>query len=165
MNLLVSTSRKPNQYTRTLARQLAHALRAGFENRGKRALSEMVAIAEQKGLTRLLLVYERHGNPHSLNFWADGEWLNPVIMLGGVNLRERGRIKLPREVTGKASDAEGKRLLKLFGFEKPEVRDAVVVKLSGKEITFECDGVGFGPVVEIRKLLDERLDAGGEKTD
>ncbi|MFH0836131.1 MAG: hypothetical protein V1834_03140 [Candidatus Micrarchaeota archaeon] len=155
MDLFVSTSRKPSQHTRTLARQLAHALRATYDNRGKRSLSEVAAIAEQKGLTRLMIVYEKHGNPHSLNFLADGEWLNPVVLIGRVELRERGRVKLPRDVSFKAKDEDGERLAKLFGFEKAETSDAVTCMLSRKSIEFEYDGVKVGPVVEIRNLIDE----------
>ena len=116
----------------------------------------MAGMAERKGLTRLLIVYEKHGNPHSLNFWSDGEWLNPVVLIKAVQLRDKGRIKLPKEITVKAEGADGKKIAKLFAFEEPETDDAVVCKLSAERIEFEYEGEHVGPVVEIRGLIDER---------
>jgi len=61
--MMITTSRKPSQQTRAIARTLADALGAGYLNRGKSGVGSVLAEAEKAGAGKILFVWERHGNP------------------------------------------------------------------------------------------------------
>ncbi len=64
--MMITTSRKPSQQTRAIARTLADALGAGYLNRGKSGVESVLAEAEKAGAGKVLFVWERHGNPSRL---------------------------------------------------------------------------------------------------
>lgn len=96
--MLVTTSRKPGQLTRSVARALSQILGGRFQNRGKSGFEEMAAMAERHGLSRILFVWEKNGNPDRLVFFdlekaaelgeddnADkNPWLKPELQVSGV---------------------------------------------------------------------------------
>ncbi len=61
--MLVTTSRKPGQLTRAMARTVADALGAAYLNRGKAGVDAVMAQAEKAGAKRVLFIWERKGNP------------------------------------------------------------------------------------------------------
>jgi rRNA maturation protein Rpf1 len=79
-SLYITTSRKPSALARKLIKILAIILHAKRENRGKRSLDEVVARAENFGRRRVAVIFERNGNPYSLNFYEDG-WLEPEVRM------------------------------------------------------------------------------------
>lgn len=65
----ITTSRKASQVTRRLARSLSHFFpESRYENRGKRDIGSVLARARQLGFTRVVFVYESHGNPSEIDF-------------------------------------------------------------------------------------------------
>jgi|GEM_PF-6237237 len=64
--MLITTSRKPGQLTRSVARSLADALGAGYLNRGKAGVQSVLGEADEMGADKVLFVWERHGNPSRL---------------------------------------------------------------------------------------------------
>lgn len=64
--MLITTSRKPGQLTRAIARTLADALGAGYLNRGKSGIQAVFEEADQAGADQVLFVWERFGNPSRL---------------------------------------------------------------------------------------------------
>ena len=159
MAIYVTTSRKPSQGTRSLARWLARFLGGECENRGKRSLAEIVERAEAAGFKRLLFVYESHGNPSELSFYEEG-WLSPVLKIKSVELPEKkpGRIT-PGEVRIVAEDEMGKKMAPLFSVEDSVEKNAVEMHLSRDAVIFELGGksvasvrlAGFGDVLESKR--------------
>ena len=64
--MLITTSRKPGQLTRSVARVLSQVVGGRFENRGKASFDHMAGLAEKWGLSRILFVWEKNGNPDRL---------------------------------------------------------------------------------------------------
>lgn len=64
--LLLTTSRKPGQLTRSVARTLADALGAAYLNRGKAGVDTVLAEADSAGANKVLFLWERNGNPSRL---------------------------------------------------------------------------------------------------
>ncbi|MFH1056741.1 MAG: hypothetical protein V1717_03025 [Candidatus Micrarchaeota archaeon] len=133
--LYVSTSRKPTQNTRILAKWLARLLDGEYENRGKRSVSDIAARMEEKSFARAVFVYEKHGSPHSLEFFDLQEgWLSPVVLIGGFTAESEKRV--PVVTSFEAVDSEGRKILGLGGFENSEVEDGLKLVASAKEIGF-----------------------------
>ncbi|MBI5225680.1 hypothetical protein HY994_00385 [Candidatus Micrarchaeota archaeon] len=64
--MLITTSRKPGQLTRAVARTIASALGAEYLNRGKGGLASVLVEAEKVNASKILFVWERYGNPSRL---------------------------------------------------------------------------------------------------
>ncbi|MCX8206158.1 MAG: hypothetical protein N3H30_02920 [Candidatus Micrarchaeota archaeon] len=70
----ITTSRKASQVSRRLARSLSNFFPgAHYENRGKRGMDSVLARARELGFTRVVLIYESHGNPGEIEFIDVGE--------------------------------------------------------------------------------------------
>ena len=67
--MLISTSRKPSQKTRTFCKNLSHAFGFDYTNRGKSSLRDLLVKANQLGHDKLVLVYQIKGNPSKLTFY------------------------------------------------------------------------------------------------
>lgn len=81
--MLVTTSRKPGQLTRAVARALAKAFGAEYLNRGKAGMDSVLGHAETLGISHVLFVWEKNGNPARLVAF-DGDWIEPEIQVQGV---------------------------------------------------------------------------------
>lgn len=62
--MLLTTSRKPSQRTRSFSQKLARAMGWRYVNRGKMSLREV--LIESRG--PVAVVFERHGNPSRITF-------------------------------------------------------------------------------------------------
>lgn len=75
----ITTSRKAGPVTRRLARSLSNIFpNCVYENRGKRNFDSVIMRAcKQLGYSRVILVYESHGNPaeiQAVDIKSDGAW-------------------------------------------------------------------------------------------
>jgi len=166
--LYVTTSRKPSQQTRSLARWLARFLSGECENRGKRSLAEIVERAGNAGMKRLLFVYEFHGNPSELSFYEEG-WLSPVLKIKSVEMPEKQSVRLKGELKVVAEGEMGRKMAALFSVEDSAEKDAlclthpedasckdVEMHLSREAVLFTLGGkavtsirlAGFGDILE-----------------
>jgi rRNA maturation protein Rpf1 len=160
MNLFVSTSRKPSAQTRKLARWLARLLGAGTENRGKRSVEEVMRRAAARGFSRVLFIHEAKGNPSELVFRDENEgWLEPSIAVSGVVMPPEGkRARIPKSVSAKALDSEGRKIAALFGAEETDGGgEALLLIASAREIAFEMpEGECVGPTIKVSALAARR---------
>ena len=75
--ILISTSRKPSQNTRRLARQISMALpHSKYITRGKKSVDSLCSEAAREGYSKVALIFESHGNPYKLSFIKNSgdEW-------------------------------------------------------------------------------------------
>ncbi len=136
-------------------------------------MGECVERAHALGLTRLLFVYEKQGNPVELAFYdasAQNEgWLEPSIKITGISFPEKkqklGRVFKHVRVTSR--DAEGDEIKKLFAFEQEQeefeevsARELVEIVAGGGKLSFKIAGRLVGPVMKIK--LEKTL-ARGER--
>jgi len=61
--MLITTSRKPSQRTRTFARSLERVLNAKYVNRGKMSLRDVLIKSSQLNFNRIIIISEMKGNP------------------------------------------------------------------------------------------------------
>ncbi len=150
--IYVTTSRKPSQATRRLAKWLALLFGGESENRGKRGVGEVVERASRKGFLRVLFIYEAKGNPSKLVFFDEEKgWLEPEIIIVGANIPVVKGARLPGRARMVAVDKGGKVVEELLGSKAiEEGEDFVEVKASAREIFFEYGGKRVGPVLKTR---------------
>lgn len=176
--IFVSTSRKPSQETRRLARWLALLAGGETENRGKRSVGEVAARAAVRGFSRVLFIYEKHGTPRELVFFdEDKGWLEPGIILSGVVFPDKEREKeagkggkrprLPGAARVVAVDAAGEKIKGLFGIGEKgkegveeDSGDFVEIRVGEKEISFQYCGKQVGP----RLKTTVAVGGGGKET-
>ena len=120
-------------------------------------MAVVAARAQKEGFERVMLIYERHGNPSELAFIQDGEWL-PSITMKNVEIpslaKKAGRV--PQVTKGKPLDEKGSEVIDLLlGAESQEIEAAksVEVVASKSGIRFEVSGVGLGPVIKIASVV------------
>jgi len=144
--MYITTSRKPSQKTRRLAKFLSKVFLSIYENRGKKSISEVVARADSLGEKRVMIVKEHHGNPSVLSFISIGPraeewgWLDPEIRITVEEIPD------PPEIDAEGVMLEGKDKEKyqhLFGFEKPDTDLLVEVIIEGKEIKIKYNKKSF----------------------
>ncbi len=152
MPVFISTSRKPAQLTRRVARTLSNLLGAGYENRGKRSGEEVAQRAAALGFDRVCFLYERKGNPSYAQFFdLKTGWLTWEIEILGIREFERTR-RLPKEIVVHVQDTPASRMAALLELERSEVEglaktQAVSVALNKERIAFSFDGQ---PVLELK---------------
>lgn len=145
--MYVTTSRKPSQNTRILARTISSFISGDYDNRGKKSIDSIVSTAQKKGHTRAMVISETKGNPNRLSFieipdksLPDEEgwkWLEPDILFN-VSAADVKRMKtLNKEFTIQADSKDDQDTLTTL-FDPPESMsdDPVVIHASEKHITF-----------------------------
>ncbi|MCC7550033.1 MAG: Brix domain-containing protein [Methanobacterium sp.] len=71
--MLITTSRKPSQRTRTFCRGLERVLKARCVNRGKMSLRDIFLKVKEMGMDGLMVISEQDGNPNGMNVYLEGE--------------------------------------------------------------------------------------------
>ncbi len=155
MPVFLSSSRKPCARTRTLLKDFNRLLPDSvMVNRGKTGVSGLVDAARNKGLGRVAIVGDRHGNPGEIRFIELDEdswdWLP-------IRLRIRS-IKLARDFDGpmpKASalEATDGMIANAFGIESEE--GDVRMDFDGTKLSFWKGDDEIGPRLLVEVLKDE----------
>jgi U3 small nucleolar ribonucleoprotein protein IMP4 len=73
MDMLITTSRKPSQRTRTFCRGLERVIKARCINRGKMSIREVFLNAKEMKFDRVVVISERDGNPSGLDIYLEDE--------------------------------------------------------------------------------------------
>lgn len=150
--IYITTGREPSVTSRRLCKSLAGVLpHAVCENRGKRGFDELIGRARSFGAHRLMLIYEKDGNPARLAFAKIGarswEWLGELrVTVAGIGQAS----KLPKEIRVLGENAETTR--HLLGVGEPETGDAVVLEAGKDALRFTYRGVEVGPVLKVKFL-------------
>jgi U3 small nucleolar ribonucleoprotein protein IMP4 len=71
--MLITTSRKPSQRTRTFCRGLERVINARCINRGKMNIHEVFLKTKIMGFDRVAIISEKNGNPSGLDIYLEGE--------------------------------------------------------------------------------------------
>ncbi|MBI2445532.1 hypothetical protein HYV43_04045 [Candidatus Micrarchaeota archaeon] len=133
--MLITTSRKPGQLTRAIARTLADALGAGYLNRGKSGIQAVFEEADGAGADKVLFVWERFGNPSRL-VGFDMQKARAMEAAQGARETERQDGKGGQD----ADDQKEKR--KETGENTPSNKKKAVVRPGVKEAPQDVEGQG-----------------------
>ncbi|MBI5224976.1 hypothetical protein HY989_03830 [Candidatus Micrarchaeota archaeon] len=160
-NLFISTGRKPTATARKLARLLSLILMAKYENRGKRSVDDVCARAEHHGMTKIAFIYERKGNPSSIQFFDQTNgWLVEEIAILGMSMPERkGRSRIPESCEVDIKDAIGRKFAELLGLVESGEPTKLRAIFSEKLITFI---LGEDKILEMKVLLVKKEKSGSE---
>ncbi|MFH1200428.1 MAG: hypothetical protein V1708_05145 [Candidatus Micrarchaeota archaeon] len=145
MPAFISTCRKPRQLTRSVARLLSLFAGSGYENRGKRSVSEVMARAGEKGFSRVAFLHESHGALSSIEFYEEkAGWLPQILEIRGAKISE-SRHRVPKEIIVRHSDAVGEKIAGLFQIEGSQVEgigpgECALALFSSQNIEFFCRG-------------------------
>jgi len=69
--MLISTSRKPSQKTRSFCKNLSHALDFTYINRGKMNMRDLFLKSSGLNYDSTVMVYELKGNPSKITFFSN----------------------------------------------------------------------------------------------
>ncbi len=115
--ILITTTRRPSQRTRSFVRDLYHVIpNAIRRNRGKMSLEDVNEVALKLGAERVLVVGTKRGNPSSLYFFRPTPMaMRPLslIYLRGVTLRREIIKKRAPPPRGLCISCESEMLLEL----------------------------------------------------
>jgi len=130
--MYITTSRKPSDATRKLARLLSTFLGI-YENRGKKSIADVVTRSDELGHSRVIILSEKRGNPDSLSFIKVAEewsWMDPEIIISVKQpTPEMSRIRKQAEYTG------DKKYSDLFDLQEPDTDDIATVDMDDKRIS------------------------------
>ena len=130
--MYITTSRKPSDATRKLARLLSIFLGI-YENRGKKSIADVVTRADELGHSRAMILSERGGNPDSLSFIKVAEewsWMDPEVMVSVKQpLPDIGGIKKQAKYIGDKNYSD------IFDLQEPDTDDIAEVSMDDKKIS------------------------------
>ncbi|NYB53023.1 MAG: Brix domain-containing protein [Methanobacteriaceae archaeon] len=130
--MLITTSRKPSQRTRTFCRGLEQVLKARCINRGKMSLRDVFLKAGEMGTNQVAVVSERDGNPNGMEVYRDGE-LFATLKISVDFSPSKGRIvKDDLRLRCQVDELE-KIISRIFGIPLEESRSDYYEKLSFKQ--------------------------------
>ncbi|KYC52600.1 MAG: putative Brix domain-containing ribosomal biogenesis protein [Candidatus Methanofastidiosum methylothiophilum] len=94
--MLISTSRRPSNRTRSFVKELLGVIPLSFQvSRGKKSVEELKDIAILKGCRRLMIIESKDGNPSALSFMhvdkKDWKWIGVLDIT--VSLRREMNIE------------------------------------------------------------------------
>ncbi len=132
MVILVTTSRKPCQDTRSVARLLARLIGGVYFSRGKASFDSVMQEAESAGTKRVLFIGESHGNVGSLGFWQDA-WLEPELLVKSTKFARGNMVSRVGKVV--ADDEFGEKLKGLFEMGAGEGATRMILNSRGISFT------------------------------
>jgi U3 small nucleolar ribonucleoprotein protein IMP4 len=161
--MLITTSRKPSQRTRSFCKSLVRVLNSSYINRGKMSIREVLIKSSELGYEKIALVSEIKGNPSRIDFQdALGETilsLDITVRIPNSNANSKSRVKsenlkLNSEVSeldqlGNILDipkfAEGSPLENLMVIKRSDQKYRALVEFYGS------NGIETGPKIFIKK--------------
>ncbi|MGI6482368.1 MAG: Brix domain-containing protein [Methanobacterium sp.] len=90
--MLVTTSRKPSQRTRTFCRGLERVSKTRCVNRGKMSLRDVFLKSRELGTNLVAVISEKNGNPNGMEIYEDGVLFATLKLAADLSL-PKGRIK------------------------------------------------------------------------
>jgi U3 small nucleolar ribonucleoprotein protein IMP4 len=112
--MLITTSRKPSQRTRSFCKSLDRVINSEYTNRGKMSLRNVLLKSSQLGFDKTAVISETKGNPSKIDFY-----------------NEKGDIVLSMDVTVSITNSKGRVKIKELSL-KSEMDDLnILVELLG----------------------------------
>ncbi len=98
--MLITTSRKPSQRTRSFCKSLVTVLNSSYINRGKMSIRDILIKSSELGFNKIAIISEMKGNPSRIDFQdAEGELILSLEVTVGIpnsNANSKSRINSKR---------------------------------------------------------------------
>ncbi|HMK53273.1 MAG TPA: Brix domain-containing protein [Methanobacteriaceae archaeon] len=119
--MLITTSRKPSQRTRSFGRALERVLPARYINRGKMSLRDVYLKAQELNFTTVMVISERNGNPSRLEFYNGGDEAESYLLISVDLSLPSGRVDTKKLGIKCESPSLDNILIPLFELEEKDV--------------------------------------------
>lgn len=91
--MLITTSRKPSQRTRSFCKSLNRVLKSEYTNRGKMSIRDVLLKSSESGFNKTAIISETKGNPSKIDFYdKKGDILISLDVTVSVPV-SKGRVK------------------------------------------------------------------------
>jgi len=155
--MYITTSRKPSDSTRVIARNISSFLNSTYENRGKKSVEDVVSRARLLGFRRVMVISESKGNPNKLSFISiskSWDWMSPEMLFSVATPQLKEKVgRLGKEVSVHAKD---KDIADLFDIPDPVTDDTVTLSIQKDSITFRYGSKKLA--LNIKGFLTTNLD-------
>src|SRR5664280_84417 len=95
--MLITTSRKPSQRTRSFCKSIVRVLNSSYINRGKMSIRDVLIKSSELGYDEIAVVSEMKGNPSRIDFLdSEGEInlsLEVTVGIPNSNANSKSRVK------------------------------------------------------------------------
>lgn len=95
--MLITTSRKPSQRTRSFCKSFVRVLNSSYINRGKMSIRDVLIKSSELGYNKIAVVSEMKGNPSRIDFHdEDGEVILSMDVTVGIpnsNASSKSRVQ------------------------------------------------------------------------
>lgn len=95
--MLITTSRKPSQRTRSFCKSFVRVLNSSYINRGKMSIRDVLIKSSELGYNKIAVVSETKGNPSRIDFQdKDGEVILSMDVTVGIpnsNASSKSRVQ------------------------------------------------------------------------
>ncbi len=161
--MLITTSRKPSQRTRSFCKSLVRVLNSSYINRGKMSIRDVLIKSSEIGYDKIAVVSEMKGNPNRIDFQdEEGEIILSMDVTVGIpssNASSKSRVqsenlKLHSEVHG--LDQLGK-IINIPKFSEGSAFENLLVIREGDENNraimefYGSNGIETGPKIFIKE--------------
>jgi len=95
--MLITTSRKPSQRTRSFCKSLVRVFYSSYINRGKMSIRDVLIKSSELDFDKIAVISELKGNPNRIDFYdLNGELIFSVELTVGIpnsNANSKSRVK------------------------------------------------------------------------
>jgi U3 small nucleolar ribonucleoprotein protein IMP4 len=160
--MLITTSRKPSQRTRSFCKSLVRVLNSSYINRGKMSIRDVLIKSSELELAKIAVVSEMKGNPSKIDFYdEDGETilsLDVTVSIPNSNANSKSRVKTKNlriiseidelkgfgDILGIPEVQEGYAPENILQIKKGDVNNRAVIEFYGD------NGIETGPKIFIK---------------
>jgi U3 small nucleolar ribonucleoprotein protein IMP4 len=160
--MLITTSRKPSQRTRSFCKSLVRVLNSSYINRGKMSIRDVLIKSSELGLDKIAVISEMKGNPSKIDFFdEEGETilsLDVTVSIPNSNANSKSRVKTKNlrinseideikglgEILGIPKVNEGYTSENILQIKKGDVNNKAVIEFYGD------NGIETGPKIFIK---------------
>jgi U3 small nucleolar ribonucleoprotein protein IMP4 len=154
--MLITTSRKPSQRTRSFCKDLNRVIDSEYVNRGKMSLRNVLLKSSELGSTKTAVVSEVKGNPSRIDFYNENG--NPIISLDVTvsTSTSQERVK-KKDLTLQCEFSDLKKLVEVFDIPESHLKEKnlLLIKKGDNERKaviefYGNNGIKTGPVIYIK---------------
>ena len=161
--MLITTSRKPSQRTRSFCKSLNRVFKSEYTNRGKMSIRDVLLKSSEIGFNKTAVISETKGNPSKIEFYNEkGDILISLDVTVSVPTSRGGRVKkddLSFRCEVDDLDNLAENLVEIFDI--PECKDQLkqenilLLKYGGNEKKaalefYDTKGASIGPKIYIK---------------
>ena len=154
--MLITTSRKPSQRTRSFCKDLNRVTNSEYVNRGKMSLRNVLLKSFELGPTKTAVISEVKGNPSRIDFYDEKG--DPLISLDVTVSTSTSRERMKKnDLTLRCEFSDLKKLVEVFEIPESQLKNenTLLIRKGDTERKaviefYGNNGIKTGPVIYIK---------------